>query len=151
MGVTSWYYARAVTYLESYKSSLDYVKHINTPIKISVINDYLFLPEDGISIKRINDVGLTYYSRGDGYTPGKITRSGRFVNAGVIAVSDSLWGKEVLPGDLVHVTATGRWYRVEDTMHSKYKENRVDIYTHDMKLANSGSSKTDIFILRQPK
>jgi hypothetical protein len=116
-----------------------------------VKSTYRFEPGDGITYKEIKNVGLTYYRRNDGYTPGHTTRSGRFVFEGGLAVSQPLWQKEVWPGDLVLVKATGRWYKVEDTMNAKYTENRVDIYTHDEKLAKSGSSKTDIIIVRQPQ
>ena len=124
---------------------------LTAPITIKVDSVYRFLPTDRISYRAIKGVGLTYYCRGDGQTPGSTTRSGRYVYEGGIAVSQPLWNKEAFPGDLVWVKATDRWYKVEDTMHAKYTDNRVDIYTHDMALANSGAAKTDIIIMRQPK
>ena len=124
---------------------------LQSPAEIEVVSKYKFYPEDGVYHKEIKNVGLTYYCRNDGYTPGRTTRSGRFVSEGSLAVSQPLWQKEVWPGDLVYVKATGQWYKVEDTMNSKYTEPRVDIYTHSMKLAKSGSSKTDIVIMRQPR
>lgn len=124
---------------------------IDRPITIEVNSRHTFHPSDGVQYKEIKNVGLTYYCRGDGYTPGTTTRSGRFVYDGAIAVSQPLWGKEVFPGDLIYVKATKRWYKAEDTMHEKYKDPRVDIYTHNMSLAKSGSHKTDIIIVRQPK
>lgn len=130
---------------------IDAAVMLRSPIPIGVTSTYYFHPEDGVSVKLIRNVGLTFYSRGDGYTPGKTMRSGRLVYEGAIAVSQPMWHKDVWPGDLIWVKATNRWYRVEDTMHEKYKEPRVDIYTHDMAIANSGSSKTDIVIVRQPK
>lgn len=124
---------------------------LNVPVTITVASTYKFLPTDRITYKAIKGVGLTYYCRGDGYTPGATTRSGRYVYEGGIAVSQPLWNKEVFPGDLIWVKATGRWYKAEDTMHEKYTDAKVDIYTHDMSLANSGASKTDIIIMRQPQ
>ena len=121
------------------------------PISIEVKNSYKFYPEDGTNLKVIRGVGLTYYSRKDGFTPSHTTRSGRFVSEGTIAVSQQLWDKEVAAGDCIYVKATDRWYRVEDTMSSQYRDKRIDIYTHDMALAKSGSSKTDIIIMRQPR
>ena len=124
---------------------------LNSPIVIRVESVYKFLPTDRITYRSIKGVGLTYYCRGDGMTPGVTTSSGRHVYDGGIAVSWNLWIKEASPGDLIWVKATNRWYKVEDTMSTKYTESRVDVYTHSMKLANSGSSKTDIIIMRQPK
>jgi hypothetical protein len=124
---------------------------LENPIIIEVKNSYKFYPEDGTNLKMIRGVGLTYYSRKDGMTPGHTTRSGRFVSEGTIAVSQPLWDKEVSAGDCIYVKVTDRWYRVEDTMSSQYRDKRIDIYTHDMALAKSGSSRTDIIILRQPR
>lgn len=132
-------------------SPQDVVMTLSQPITVGVTSTYFFHPEDGINVKTMKDVGLTFYSRGDGYTPGKTTRSGRFVYEGSVAVSQTMWGNDVHAGDLIFASATGRWYRVEDTMHEKYSEPRIDIYTHDMSVAKSGSSKTDIIIVRQPK
>lgn len=135
----------------AWKAAPSVRQDVQYPIYIEVKSSYKIDPTDGVYYKEIKNVGLTYYSRGDGYTPGHTTRSGRFVYEGAIAVSQPLWGKDVMAGDLVFVKESGRWYKVEDTMHSKYTEPRVDIYTHDMALATSGSSKTDIIIMRQPR
>ncbi len=129
----------------------DFHKSLREPITITVASTYQFRPEDEVRYKEILNVGLTYYSRNDGYTPGHTTRSGRFVYEGAIAVSHPLWKTDVRPGDLIYVEATDRWYKVEDTMNEKYTEPRVDIYTEDMALAQSGSSRTNILIMRQPR
>ena len=73
--------------------------------------------------------------------------SGRFVYDGAVAVSHPMIQREVKIGDLIWVKATDRWYKVEDTMSAKYKNYRIDIYTHDMTLANSGEHITDVIIL----
>jgi hypothetical protein len=130
---------------------LDTAAMLQRPVQVEMTSTYYFHPEDGVSIRLIKNVGLTFYSRGDGYTPGKTMRSGRVVYEGAAAVSHGMWGKDVVAGDLIYVIATKRWYRVEDTMHEKYTERRVDLYTHDMAVANSGASRTDILIVRQPR
>lgn len=127
------------------------LRNISEPIDIQVNSSYKLYPSNGVQYKRYNNVGLTYYALNDGYTPGVITRSGRYVYDGAIAVSQNLLYKEAYPGDVIWVKATNRYYRVEDSMHAKYQENRVDIFTHDMALAKSGSSKTDIIIIRMPR
>jgi len=131
--------------------SLKRLLELNEPLIIETRSSFKLMPEDSIKIKKIKNVGLTFYSRNDGYTPGKTTRSGRHVYDGCIAVSHNLWLKDVFPGDLIFVKATNRWYRAEDTMHPKYTESRVDIYSHSLEIANSGSSRTDIIIVSQPK
>jgi 3D (Asp-Asp-Asp) domain-containing protein len=95
-------------------------------------------------------MGVTFYTIGEVTTPGIIARSGRHVYEGGIAVSQDLWNKEVKFGDIIFVQSTGKYYTCEDTMHEKYK-NRVDIYTNDKTLAKSGSSRSNIVILRQPR
>ena len=126
-------------------------RRLQVPITVDVTSTYKFYPSHGVYYQRLNNIGLTYYAVGDGFTPGITTRSGRYVYDGAIAVSQGMWMKSVLPGDLIWVKATDRFYKVEDTMNAKYLDNRIDIFTHDMALAKSGSSRTDIIILRQPR
>lgn len=111
---------------------------------------YRFEPDEGIYRKRYKNVGVTYYTKGEPTVPGVTMRSGRHVYEGAIAVSQDMWGKIVNPGDFIYVVATGKWYTVEDTMDPKYKM-RVDIYTHHLEIANSGSSRSDIVIKSRPK
>jgi hypothetical protein len=125
-------------------------KDLSTSIVIEACNSYKFYPRFGINYKEYKNVGVTYYAIGEPSVPSITMRSGRNVYSGAIAVSQNMWGKKVSAGDMIYVKALGRWFIAEDTMHEKYTENRVDIFTHDMKLAKSGSSRSDIIILRQP-
>lgn len=128
------------------KSDINFGK----PLVLEVKSAYSFSPSDGISYKEYRNIGVTYYAKGEPTVPGITMRSGRHVYEGAIAVSRDMWGKLCNPGDLVYIKRTNRWYKVEDTMGEQYKM-RIDIYTHDMKVANSGSTESDIVIVRQPQ
>lgn len=118
--------------------------------KVRVNSEFYFDNTDKLEYITLNNISATFYSRGDGYTPGITTRSGRFVYEGAIAISRPML-KFISFGDLIYVERTNRWYKVEDTLSDKYKDNRIDIYTHDMDMANSGAFRTNIVILKLPK
>lgn len=134
----------------THKNNVDtMVEQYKRSILIDVYSHYKFEWSDGFSIKEVKNVGMTYYSKGELTVPGITMHSGSHVYEGAVAVSRDLWDKIVSPGELVWIKATNQWYRVEDTMGPQYT-NRIDVYTHDMNLAKSGSRKTDIIIVRPP-
>jgi len=137
---------RKISQLENEISKQD----LSSPIDIELKLHYKIYPEDGINRKVYKNVGATYYTRGEVTVPSTTMRSGRYVFDGAVAVSQDLWGNVVMPGDVLYVKKTNKWYIVEDTMHKKYKK-RIDIYTHSMEEANSGSFRTDILIVRVKK
>ena len=122
---------------------------LDQPITIEVKSTYKFEAINGINFKKYKDVGVTYYAKGEPTVPGVTMFSGRHVYEGAIAISRDMLGKLASPGDLVWVASSNRWYKVEDLMSAQYTM-RVDIFTHDMVLAGSGSSKSDILIMRSP-
>lgn len=126
------------------------IRRIQSPVVVEVKSTYRFDPVDGINLKRYVGVGVTYYAKGEATVPGVTMRSGRHVYDGAVAVSRDMWGKLVSPGDLIWVQAADRWYKVEDTMGPEYTM-RIDIFTHDGRLAKSGSSRSDIIVMRQPQ
>ena len=125
------------------------IRLLSQDVEVKIASSYRFRSRDGISYKEYKNVGVTYYAKGEPTVPGVTMRSGRHVYDGAIAVSRDIWGSLAVPGDLIFVKATGRWYRVEDTMGPQYNM-RIDIYTHSMEIAKSGSFRSDIIILRQP-
>lgn len=124
---------------------------LNRAIDIAVPTIHRFDPRHGYSIKEYDNIGLTYYAVGEPTVPGTTGRSGRHVYLGSIAVSrDFIKQRRVDFGDIIWVKSTDQYYIVEDTMHQKYN-NRVDIFTDKMEVAQSGSSRTSIIIIRSDK
>ena len=119
-------------------------------IVIKVPCEYRFDLTDGVNLKGYKNIGLTYYAKGEPTVPGVTMYSGRHVFGGAIAVSRDMLGKMVNMGDLIWLKATDQWYIVGDTMAANH-QMRVDVFTHDMVLAKSGSSRTDIVIMRVPR
>lgn len=76
-----------------------------------------------------------------------ITRTGRMVYSGSLAVSQDLWNKEIKAGDLVFVELTKKWYVAEDTMHQRHNKS-IDIFGFDNLNING---KSDILVVRVEK
>ena len=124
---------------------------LEKPIRVAVPTTHSFDVRSGYTVLKYANVGLTYYAVGEPTVPGTTAKSGRHAYVGSVAVSqDFIRNNWVRFGDIIWERTTKRYYIVEDTMHPRY-DRRIDIFTDDMRLATSGSSDTDIVVIRSLK
>lgn len=117
------------------------------PLEISIMLRYKITPEDGLTVQCIGNLPITSYNNVPEQTDStpNYTATSRMVKEGMVAVSQDLWKKKVHPGDILYIRKLNKYYIVDDTMHSKWK-NRIDVFVYDKK--QNFSLTSDVYVIR---
>lgn len=119
-------------------------------LPIDIIIPVRYYIDTPVEIKHYR-LKVTYYknvSEETDSTPNH-TATNRFVYEGSCAISQDLFRKEILPGDLVYVVALKQFFIVEDTMHPRHtKAMDIFLYKDRPKSLFKKPFISDVYVLK---
>ena len=126
--------------------------YMNNPIEIEIPVKYIMSVDQGLTIEKIENMQVTCYCNRPEETDStpNHTATGRIVYEGSCAVSQDLFNKTIMPGDIVYVELLRKYFIVEDTMNIRHKR-AIDIFMDKKylkKASDFGMKRSNVYVMR---